>query len=757
MRHLPDDFPELFTAPFPERLRTALVRIRDRLGLQWVGVVDHAAPDGTLQPAWMAWSGTRAGGPEAAPPVDQATWDRLWDGDLSAFPGPQTAFQQCFRLTSPQREPDASPQLLLMAAAIPPEASALDQTRDTLALALANHRHERLARRVFEAVHQAPDPLELTDRSAHLVYANVAWRELFGHDPHASYGQTMATLFRDSDAPVHDGAFYQFTMNSLRAGRSWLGALACRTASGRRQFIEVNVGPFSAPEFMGNVAIRRDLSHRAERDQALANAHHEFRRVLRALPDGAVVLRQGRIYFANPSFLAMVGETEAEVIGSTLDDYVHPDDAAKLLYGDGVVEQVRFQGRVGPPRIADVSQAGVLSFEGRPATIVLSRDVTDQRIAREMLARAERLSALGALAAGLAHEINNPLAYLILNLETLRNKIGADLSDENRETLLEGLDGARRIHRIVTELRAFSGSDHEDPIEHVVVANAITSALNIAQNEIRHRATLTRSLEPGVRVQAREGPLVQVLVSLFVNAAQAIPEGSPQLHSIEVQSRTEGDVVVITVSDTGVGIPTSALPHVFDPFYTSKPRKEGSGLGLSIARRIVEELGGRIDLSSEVGVGTTASIVLPRGRTATTGPPSRVSEVDRARIRARILVVDDEPSILRALARVLDDHSVTTCSIPADAISALTRDGPFDVIVCDLMMPGLSGPELFRRATDLRPNLASRFLFMTGGAFADGILAFLETWRLPVLEKPFDPSALRVLVSEIATGKHDAS
>jgi PAS domain S-box-containing protein len=641
----------------------------------------------------------------------------------------------------------------------PPAQDALAELVTCLERGMSEDRRDRFARVVFGAVEQAADAIELTDQNARLLYVNGAWERFSGYSKDEALGQTVGRLFRDTVAPVHDAAFYQFTLASLAAGKPWIGALVCRTRDGSRVLCEVNASPYvtEAEGFRGNMAVRRDLTHRRERDAALANAHAEFRQVLSAIPDGVAVLRDGKLYFANAAFLMMLGRDEASAIGRAYTDFVHVSDRERFEaeHGDSVT-RVRFVRPDGALRFAEVSPSGAISFEGRAAMILVSRDTTERRLAQEQLARAEKLSAIGSLAAGVAHEVNNPLAYLILNLELLRegSADGALLPDPS--LLDEALDGAKRIRSIVSELREFSGSDAPGPLEPVLVERAATSAINIVQNEIRHRARLVREHEPGLFALARDGELVQVLVNVLVNAAQAIPEPDGREHFIRVRTQTSADGhAQIAITDTGTGISSELLPRVFDPFATSKPRGEGSGLGLAISKRIVEEFGGRIRVTSSEGGGTTVTVdllhasapdvprVVPRVSGASPRPPGK-----------RVLVVDDELPLARALKLVLRHHDVTTVHDGREAFDLLESGQDFDVILCDLMMFGMTGAELYRRITALRRELSSRFIFMTGGTFTEQSHAFLEKTKNPVLRKPFDPNRVREWVD--ARAENDA-
>lgn len=742
---------------FDERLRVFLDTAQRRLGLRAAAVATLGAPDGRVQPTWL---GAVADLP--APPI-LAVFQELLDGPaerpsddplLGTLGGPFVGHQLIVvpLKVVPSFARGADTVALLSCTGRPTQPD-VDALRLALERGISADRRTRLAEVVFAAVEQAPDAIELTDREARLMYANPAWERFFGYDRTEVVGSTVGRLFRDPVQPLHDPAFYQFTLNALRAGLPWLGTLACRTGDGGRVFCEVNVSPVSVPEFRGHFAVRRDTRHRVERDEALAIAHREFRSVLAVVPDGVTVLRDGRIYYANAAFLAMVRHDEAYVIGRRYLDFVHPDDQHRFSRESSTeVSRVRMVPREGPLRIAETSTAGSVSFEGVPATILLSRDTTDHALAQEQLSRAEKLSALGSLAAGVAHEINNPLAYVILNLELLRER-EASFDVGAVEALQAGIDGAKRIHRLVTELRGFSGSDGPGPPEPIDVTRAVSSALNIAQNEVRHRARLVREHEDGVFVLAREGQLVQVLVNVLVNAAQAIPEVGGGDHVIRVTSRLVVDQVEIAVSDSGVGIPDDVLRRLFDPFSTTKRRGQGSGLGLAISKRIVDGFGGRILVDSEVGRGTTVTVVLP----CAAPPPTRTATLDpsRERVRsggprARVLIVDDEQSIVRALTRVLSHHDVVTAHDGRTALALMSRGTPFDVILCDLMMPGMPGSELYEQVCAIRPELGPRFVFMTGGAFTTAGSAFLDTLGARVLVKPFDPSEVLRWVAEAA-------
>lgn len=742
----------LLGSSFALRLDRLLRAARRSLQLEVVGVLELAALDGRIAPWWRGMVPT----PEVPPSCALSVFQRLASAAAVASGGGVEAagdvqlgepfagrsLRVCPLVVRPKIDGEADALLVFRPRSDARlDAEALCELQRCLEVGLSEDRENRLAHVVFQAVSQSPDVMELSDQEARLFYANPAWAEAFGYPVSDVVGRTAGELLRDSESPLHDSAFYQFTLATLQQGKPWLGSLACRHKEGKRVFVEVHVAPFTAADhgFQGNFAVRRDTAHRAERDRALAASHSEFRAVLSAVADGVVVLREGRIYFANAAFSNMVGHDESDVIGRSYVEFIHPDDRVQFVAeSETRMTRVRILARDGSTRFAEISPGGAVSFEARPATILLSRDTTDYRVAQEELAHAKKLSALGSLAAGVAHEINNPLAYLKLNLEQLRSSASARGS-EDAFAIDEALDGAERIRRIVTELHQFSASDGNGPAEAVDVAKAIGSATNIALNQIRHRAKLVRDHESGLFALAREGPLVQVLLNVLVNAAQAIPlQSDMQDHTIQVVSRrTSRGGVQILVSDTGVGIPARALPKVFEPF-SSKPRGEGAGLGLVISKRIIDALGGNIRIRSQVGRGTTVEIELAAAPSPAEVVPLRRHQRPGPARHARVLIVDDENFLARGLRRALSPHETLSVGDGRAALALLRRDSNFDVVLCDLMMPGLSGAQLYEAACQLAPDLGERFIFMTGGAFLEDSQEFIQGVGLPVLQKPFD-------------------
>lgn len=385
-----------------------------------------------------------------------------------------------------------------------------------------------------------------------------------------------------------------------------------------------------------------------------------------------------------------------------------------------------------------------------------SRRASEQQEMESRLAFADRMASVGTLTAGVAHELNNPLMYVLSNLRLMREELDTPGDSEPlvlaRQQLDEAIHGATRMQNIVRDLKTFSRVDDEQE-GNVNVQNVLESSINICWNEIRHLANLDRDFAETPAVDANESRLGQVFLNLLINAAQAMPERDVSENQITVRTHTdEGGCAVIEVSDNGAGIEPDRINRVFEPFFTTKGISEGTGLGLSICRDIVHEAGGTIEAKSELGRGSTFVVRLPASTRVHVPKRTQAPPTVTAGASARVVVVDDEPLVGRSIRRALRGHDVQVFSSGKKAIARLCSGEPFDVVFCDLMMPEVSGIEVFKQVTEQRPELASRFVFMTGGAFTRQARAFLNDSELACLEKPFELAQIRDLVRERAEG-----
>lgn len=414
------------------------------------------------------------------------------------------------------------------------------------------------------------------------------------------------------------------------------------------------------------------------------------------------------------------------------------DGAEMFLRHEGAPEGIWLSVNARPLREEGVVSGGVAVFH----------DVTAEKAAQAQVLAADRLASIGMLAAGVAHEISNPLAAVIANLESAaRASTDADV----REMIDQAREGAARVRQIARDLRMFARSDETAP-GGVDVHQTLESTLRMAWTEIRYRARLVKDYGSIPLVAGSPSRLGQVFLNLIVNAAQAIPEGAVEAHRIRISTRSADGRVVVEVSDTGAGIQAELLPQLFRPFFTTKGPEVGTGLGLAISHGIVTGLGGRIEVESTVGEGTTFRVHLPIAPAPAALPEVMAGRTTGVPRRGRVLVVDDEPMMGAAIRRLLrGEHDVVVTADARAAMEGILAGQIFDVIVCDLMMADFTGMDFYAALLRHDPAAAHAIIFITAGAFTTATRAFLEQVTNVRLEKPFDSEQLRALVKQRVT------
>jgi signal transduction histidine kinase len=496
-------------------------------------------------------------------------------------------------------------------------------------------------------------------------------------------------------------------------------------------------------------------------------------------PDDAdLVLEELRKQGYEPQFarvdnaVQMKSALEEQAWDVVLCDYAMPsfDALAALAVMKSTALDVPFiivSGTMGEDVAVKAMKAGAHDFFSKdkitrlPAAI--EREVRDAKVRAErkqlhdQLLLSDRLVSIGTLAAGVAHEINNPLAYVIGNIEFAIERLArlgrdhpqaADMS-EVVHALDQAREGTERIRVTTRDLKVFCRSDEINRMP-VDVQRVLESAISMAWNEIRHRARLVRRFEPVPRVDASENRLAQVFLNLLINAAQSIKDSDAAQNEIRVTTRCENARVIIEIADTGAGMSMEVQQQLFRPFFTTKAIGVGTGLGLSICHGIVTDLRGEIRVQSRLDAGSTFRVVLPAGTLEAVQPLPYPASIEAT--RARILVIDDEPALCQIVQRLLrSDNDVVTSLNAKQALQLLSSDRSFDVILCDLMMPEMTGMEFHDELMRVAPELASRTIFLTGGAFTSKAAKFLDRVPNRRLEKPFDPTTLRATIAKLVT------
>jgi signal transduction histidine kinase len=417
-------------------------------------------------------------------------------------------------------------------------------------------------------------------------------------------------------------------------------------------------------------------------------------------------------------------------------------------------------GVVSEEAVVDLLRSGAHDFmtKDRLARLVpaVQRELEDaalraeRKCIREQLLVSERMATLGLLAAGVGHEINNPLAALVLDIDLAARKLadaldhgrGASPEIEEASRLLdEAQEASSRVQQIVRDLHIFARSAPQET-EQVDVVDVIESVLRLAANEIRHHASILRHYDDLPPLCVNKHRLGQVILNLVINAAQAMPPGHADPNELTIRTGWADDGrVFVEVTDTGVGIAPEDMPRLFEPLYSTKP--SGTGLGLSICKRIVDDMGGEITAHSELGKGSTFRVTLPAAVVAFEPAPGAPEPEPAGGPSLKILIIDDDALVAGAMESLLSTHHATTVVNEAkEALERIQRGESYDVIFCDLMMPQMNGIELYHEIREHSPDLARRIVFMTGGAFTPAAAAFLDEVENAHVQKPFDMQTL---------------
>jgi len=530
--------------------------------------------------------------------------------------------------------------------------------------------------------------------------------------------------------------------------------------------------PYEGRELL--VAVEMAL-HKHAVDLRVRSSERFLATTLRSIGDAVVATdNDGLVTLMNPMAERLTGWVEAEALGRPLTEVVRildersrdplPISLRDVFAVRGVVSLPRglLAQRGGGEVPVDDSLAPILDGNNLMGAILIFRDITERRRLEARIAVSERLVALGTMVAGIAHEMNNPLAYVIANVEVAIaglakaiEQIGdADLIAHLRDlraALGDSLDGAQRVKRIVADLKTFS-APHERPRAAVDLVEVIGAAVRMAEHEIRARARLEVDLGPAPTVWGNDAQLAQVVLNLVVNAAHSIPEGAAASNHVRVSLGLDplGNAQ-IEVSDTGCGIPPEVMVRMFDPFFTTKPVGSGTGLGLAICHRIVADHGGEIDASSPPQgqlQGTRFRVRLPASIQPPAQPLAVAAPPPVALRRGRILVVDDDPGVRKAIHRALHAaQDVVEAASSRAALELIAAGPPFDLILCDLMMPDLTGMDLYEALSASHPEEAARIVFMSGGTFTPRAAAFVARASDRILAKPFSIGILEDLVA----------
>jgi two-component system NtrC family sensor kinase len=375
---------------------------------------------------------------------------------------------------------------------------------------------------------------------------------------------------------------------------------------------------------------RRELTERIEDAQ---RSTAEILDVLDRLPDPVIIHREGVLLWMNRVNVKALGfERLEEVVGKPMLDFVVPEsrDLIRSRMRQPInadvpeLSEIRLKTRDGSILVLEIAPAQHVTFDRKSCRLIVGRDVTDRARLQQQLLIADRMASIGMLAAGVAHEVNNPLAYVLNNIEIamrLLEPLG-DSTHQTREVLEVALEGVDRIRTIVRDLLSLSRVD-DVVIGPIDVLGVVESTLTLASKTISERAVLSFERHAVPLARGNVARLGQVLINLVTNALEAMPRSARDTNQLRIAVRpSNGGGVVIEVSDNGVGIQPENAARIFEPFFTTKAAGSGTGLGLAICQRLVTEMGGWIAFESTPQQGTTFRVTL-----AAAGPESDISQL----------------------------------------------------------------------------------------------------------------------------------
>jgi PAS domain S-box-containing protein len=519
--------------------------------------------------------------------------------------------------------------------------------------------------------------------------------------------------------------------------------------------------------------IHLDITDRKRGEQELEEARRQFELAVQGANLGSWTIspKTGETWYSARSRELYGVDGELHLDARTLKSYIHPEDWDMVVeaYRAGFpTDTVSFEHRVVWPT-GDVrwvhSLGSVVRDADGEATLVtgIHVDITDRKRAEQELARSrdalhqsEKLAALGSLLAGVSHELNNPLAAIVGQAEMLQeDSVGTPFQERGRKIGA----AAERCARIVQTFLAMARQ--KDAQRSLIDLNeVVASSLEIAEYGLRTAGISVRvtlgTLLP--KVLGDRDQLHQVLVNLIVNAQQAMQGGDAFDKTLTVRtSVSQSGEVLLDVSDTGPGVPEKLRGRIFDPFFTTKPQGVGTGVGLSFSHGIVEAHGGTIALEPSRRGAHFRIALPPAADGGLVAVPIDVETAVETATGGRALVVEDEADVADTLRELLEreGYSVTVAGDGAAALMAIDR-GEYDLILSDLRMPGVSGPDLHARLAETKPHLLERMGFVTGDTLGSSMDDFLRGCGRPVLEKPFTKIGVRCLIASILQPRVEA-
>jgi two-component system NtrC family sensor kinase len=517
--------------------------------------------------------------------------------------------------------------------------------------------------------------------------------------------------------------------------------------TGEERDVAVSSGPFRVDdELIGTVATLRDITEPKRAQDTLSRSEARYRNLVESASDAIVTLdANGRFTTVNHAAEIISGYRREELVGQWFAPMLSDDELPKALAhfqkalaGETGLFETQFYRKDGEGRTISVTYSTPQRDE---EVLCLIRDVTDQKMLQEQLIQSEKMSAIGQLVSGVAHELNNPLAGISAFAQLL---LAEKRFPPDQRTAAETIySEARRASRIVQNLLTFA-RQHKAEKGPAAINQVLDDTLELRGYELRVRGIDVRreydEALPDTMGDAHQ--LQQVFLNLITNAEQAMERAEGRHHRLTVRTRRAGDAIRIEIEDTGGGVPPNLLERIFNPFFTTKPTGHGTGLGLSISLGIVREHEGRIWAENAAQGGARFVVELPVIVPRASGEFPAALAAHPVGDSLHILVVDDEASVRVALQRYLAarGHDVETTASGQDALGLL-RAGEYDAVIVDMRMPDLSGEQLFEELRSADREHAERVIFTTGDLVSEQMRRFLDGSGRPCVPKPFEFSS----------------
>ncbi len=618
---------------------------------------------------------------------------------------------------------------------------------------------EEELRKLSRAVEHSPASVVITDLKGNIEYVNPMFTRITGYSREEALGQNPRIL-KSGELPREA---YVALWDAITHGREWHGELHNRRKDGTLFWEFASISPVVDANGRTThfIAIKEDITARKGAEAALAKSELYYRSLIEHALDLTVVLApDGTALFVSPSVERLLGIRAEDARGRNVFDLIHRDDApnvkariAGVLSRGARFEHIEFRARHADGTWRTLSAIGkpLPPETGIAGLIINARDLSERQELEAQLRQSQKMEAVGRLAGGVAHDFNNLLTAILGYTELLLSDVGPD--DPKAAELNEILAAAQRAASLTRQLLTFSRKQVEQV--EVVDVGATVRGMEQMLRRVIGEDVIFKTVVPDDlgQVRADRSQIEQVLLNLVVNARDAMPKGGTIRVDAANVARVGPDPapdgprdsfwVLVSVTDDGVGMSDETLRHIYEPFFTTKPKGKGTGLGLATVYAIVHQAGGFTEVASEPGKGTTFRVFLPRAEETPREARKRSGAHRRplAGGTETILLVEDEGLVRKLAADVLRGRGYTVlaaASGPEGLALAEANAAAIRLVVTDVVMPGMSGPEL---AAQLAARaLTFPVLYMSG--YADSDSGALLPAGAPLLQKPFSPDAL---------------